>query len=86
MPDIPGMEKPELLALPLIRDRMTFLYLEHCLINRQDGAIIVTDTRGTVHVPAASLSVMMLGPGTNISHRAMLGLRQKVCIAALGTV
>lgn len=69
--DIPGMVKPELQSLPQIRDRMSFLYLEHCIINRQDGAITVTDARGTVHVPAASLSVFLLGPGTNISHRAM---------------
>lgn len=65
------MKKPELQSLPQIRDRMSFLYLERCLINRQDGAITVTDARGTVHVPAASLGVLMLGPGTNISHRAM---------------
>lgn len=71
MPKIPGIKKPELQALPQIRDRMSFLYLERCLINRQDGAITVTDSRGTVHVPAASLSVLMLGPGTNVSHRAM---------------
>jgi CRISPR-associated protein Cas1 len=45
--------------------------LERCVINRQDNAITVTDSRGTVHVPAASLGVIMLGPGTNISHRAM---------------
>jgi CRISPR-associated protein Cas1 len=66
-----GMEKPELQALPQIRDRISFLYLEHCLVNRQDGAITVTDTRGTVHVPAAVLGVLLLGPGTNLSHRAM---------------
>jgi len=71
MPNIPGIEKPELQALPQIRDRMSFLYLEHCLINRKDGAITVIDARGTVHVPAASLSVLLLGPGTNVSHRAM---------------
>ena len=71
MSNKPGLKKPELQALPQIRDRISFLYLEHCLINRQDGAITVTDARGTVHVPAASLSVLLLGPGTNISHRAM---------------
>ena len=71
MKHTPGLEKPELQALPHIRDRMSFLYLEHCLVNRQDGAITVTDARGTVHVPAAALSVLMLGPGTNVSHRAM---------------
>ncbi len=65
------MKKPELQALPQIKERMSFLYLERCIINRQDGAITVTDVRGTVHVPAAALSVLMLGPGTNITHRAM---------------
>lgn len=69
MNDIPGIEKPKLQALPQIRDRLSFL--EHCMINRQDGAITVVDARGTVHVPAASLGVLMLGPGTNISHRAI---------------
>ncbi len=71
MPDVPGIQKPELQALPQIRDRMSFLYLEHCVINRQDGAITVTDARGTVHVPAAGLGVLMLGPGTKVTHRAM---------------
>jgi CRISPR-associated protein Cas1 len=66
-----GVDKPELQALPQIGERLTFLYLERCLINRQDGAITVTDERGTVHVPAAALGVILLGPGTNISHRAM---------------
>lgn len=66
-----GLEKPDLQTLPQIRDRISFLYLERCLINRQDGALTVTDIRGTVHVPAASLTVLLLGPGTNVSHRAM---------------
>ncbi|MBS3976180.1 MAG: type I-E CRISPR-associated endonuclease Cas1 [Syntrophomonadaceae bacterium] len=71
MSNLPGIEKPKLYMLPTIRDRLSFLYLEHCLISRQDGAITVTDARGTVCVPAASLSVLLLGPGTNVSHRAM---------------
>lgn len=69
--EISGAPKAELQELPQIKERMTFLYLEHCVINRQDSAIIVADDRGTVQVPAASLSVLLLGPGTNITHRAM---------------
>lgn len=69
--DLPGLSKSSLRTLPQIRDRMSFLYLEHCVINRQDGAITVTDVRGTVHVPAASLGVLMLGPGTSLTHRAV---------------
>ena len=71
MKELPGIQKPELQALPKIRDRITYLYLEHCVVNRQDGAITVADTRGIVHVPVAMLSVLMLGPGTDITHRAM---------------
>lgn len=66
-----GTDKPQLLALPTVRDRLSFLYLERCVINRQDSAITVTDVRGTVHVPAAALGVLMLGPGSKITHRAM---------------
>lgn len=51
MPDIPGIIKPDLKALPNIRERMTFLYVERCLINRQDGAVTITDKRGTAYVP-----------------------------------
>ena len=31
----------------------------------------MTDSRGTVHVPAATMSVFILGPGCNVTHRAM---------------
>ena len=71
MTDLPGMIRPELQALPRIGDRMTFLYLEHCVLNRQDSAITVTDDKGTVFVPAAAISVLLLGPGTKVTHRAM---------------
>lgn len=71
MPEMHGIVRPDLQALPQIRDRMTFLYLEHCTLNWQDGAITVTEERGCVHVPAASISALLLGPGTRITHRGM---------------
>jgi len=71
MTGLDGAERAELSELPQIKDRVSFLYLERCLISRQDSAITITDERGTVHMPAASLGVVMLGPGTNVSHRAM---------------
>lgn len=66
-----GAKKPELLELPRVSDRITFMYLEHSTINRQDSSITVTDRRGTARIPAAMISVLMLGPGTEITHRAM---------------
>jgi CRISPR-associated protein Cas1 len=72
MAEISGMERPDLYMLPQIKDRMTFLYLEHCQINRDDSAITVKDERGVVHIPAASISVLLLGPGSNITHRSWI--------------
>ena len=69
--NLPGMERPGLQALPQIGDRMTFLYLERCQLTREDSAISVRDEKGTVSVPAAAISVLLLGPGTTVTHRAM---------------
>lgn len=66
-----GAKKPELTELSRISDRLTFLYLEHAKIDRQDIAIRVSDARGVVFVPAAIVSVLMLGPGVDVTHRAM---------------
>ena len=71
MGEIPGMERPDLQALPQIGDRLTFLYLEHCQINREDSAILVRDERGTTRIPAAAITVLLLGPGTTVTHRAI---------------
>lgn len=66
-----GMIKPELMELPTISDRMTFIYLEHCTITQEDSAIKVADLEGIVFIPAAAITVLLLGPGTKVTHRAM---------------
>ena len=43
MDEMPGMIRPGLQALQQVKDRMTFLYLEHCTLGPQDGPIPVTD-------------------------------------------
>lgn len=66
-----GPEKPEIQALPRIQDRLTFIYLERCKINRDNSSITVKDSNGVTHIPAATISVLLLGPGTDVTHRAM---------------
>ncbi len=65
------MMRPELQSLPQAKDRMTFLYLERCTLSRQDNAITAMDEEGILHIPAAAISVLLLGPGTRVTHRAM---------------
>lgn len=69
--NIPGAEKPSIQELPRIRDRMSFIYLEHCILNRSESAVTVTDAKGVMHIPVATIGTLLLGPGTNVTHRAM---------------
>ena len=65
-----GAKKPEISELSKVSDRITFLYLEHAKLNRIDSAISVADSTGTVYIPAAIISVLLLGPGIDVTHRA----------------
>lgn len=66
-----GAKKPEISELSKVSDRITFLYLEHAKLNRIDSAISVADSTGTVYIPAEIISVLLLGPGIDVTHRAM---------------
>lgn len=72
MKPIPGTPPATVGQLSRVRDRITFLYLEHAIVHRDGNAITVSDERGVIHVPAATIASVMLGPGTSISHQAML--------------
>lgn len=65
------IKKTELQQLGRIQDRITFIYLEHAKLNREDNAIKVIDNQGVVFIPVAIVSVLMLGPGVDVTHRAM---------------
>lgn len=66
-----GAPPPDLVDLVRVEDRISFLYFEHCKINRKDNAITVRDDEGTTYIPSATLSVLMLGPGSSMTHDAM---------------
>jgi len=50
---------------------LSFVYVEHATISRADSAVTFVKEEGVVHCPAASLSALLLGPGTRITHQAM---------------
>lgn len=63
--------KTQINELPRISDRVSFIYIERSKINRIDSAITSTDSRGMVKIPAAMIGVLLLGPGVEITHRAV---------------
>lgn len=68
---MPGVPPPVPTELLRVEDRLSFIYLERSVIHRDNNAITSTDDSGTVHIPAAGLGCLMLGPGTRITHAAM---------------
>lgn len=66
-----GAPPPESRELVRAGERLTFVYLERCVVHRDANAITAMDERGTVHVPAAMIGALLLGPGTRITHAAM---------------
>lgn len=71
MADIPGRRPPDLSELVRAQDRLSFIYLERCFVHRDANAITARDERGVVHIPAATLGALLLGPGTTVSQAAM---------------
>lgn len=72
----PGAPPPDLTELVRAEDRLSFIYVERAIIHRDQNAITATDERGVIHIPAASLGALLLGPGTNVTHQAMLLLAE----------
>lgn len=73
---IPGARPPTSQQLFRVEDRITFLHLERCTVSRDANAITATTAEGTIHVPAATISAVLLGPGTRVTHHAMMLMAQ----------
>lgn len=54
-----------------LEDRITSVYVERCHIDRDENAVVLVNRQKTVRVPAAMIAVMLIGPGTRITHAAI---------------
>jgi CRISPR-associated protein Cas1 len=70
----------DLHELPKLRDSMSYLYLEHVRVQQAFKAVECIDEEGRTMIPAAALSVLMLGPGTAITHAAVKALADNGCL------
>lgn len=76
------MRVGDLHVLPKFRDGWSYLYVEHCRIDKEDQAIAVHDASGKAPVPCANLALLMLGPGVSITHAAISVLADHGCLVA----
>lgn len=69
----------DLHLLPKVRDSWSYVYVEHCQIDQDAKAIAYRDMNGLTQVPVATLTLLMIGPGTSITHAAMRTLAENGC-------
>jgi CRISPR-associated protein Cas1 len=72
----------DLRQLPKLRDCLSYLYVEHCRIDKHEQSIAVWDAEGRTPIPCASLALLLLGPGTRITHAAIAALADNNCLVA----
>jgi len=65
--------------LPKLRDSLSYLYIEHAVIQRYRQSVEKVDQEGRIALPIAALSVLLLGPGTRITHEAIKLLADNGC-------
>ena len=67
--------------LPKLRDSLSYLYLEHGRLERAQNAVEFFDDKGgRTLVPVSALTVLMLGPGTTVTHEAVKTLADNGCL------
>ena len=71
----------DLRRLPKIRDSLAYIYVEHARIDKLDSSLAVYQADGTcLPVPASGLCLLMLGPGTRVTHNAVMTLADNNCL------
>ncbi len=63
--------KADALDLHQLSERVSSVYVEKSHVDRDENAVVIINKRETVRVPAAMVAVMLLGPGTRVTHAAI---------------
>ena len=74
--------KNDLHELPKFKDSLSYLYTDHVIIEQDKKSIMLIDKESRTHVPCANLSLLMLGPGTSITHESIKNLCDNGCLIA----
>lgn len=71
--------KHSLRDLPKIRDSLSFLYFEYGHLEQSKLGLEFVNKQDRIAIPVASLSALLLGPGTTVTHGAVRTLVEAGC-------
>ena len=72
--------KKNLQELPKLRDSISYVYIEHAIVERDEFSIVAIREDGRIPIPVASTTCLLLGPGTSITHAAVLTAAENGCM------
>ena len=67
--------------LPKLSDSISYLYVEHAVIEQSDAAIVAIQKEGSTPIPIAAMTCLLLGPGTSVTHAAIRAICENGCMA-----
>ena len=70
----------DLHSLPRFDDSLSCIYLEHGTVDKHEQSIAFHNKDGKTPIPASVLCVLMLGPGTKVTHAAVRTLAENNCL------
>jgi len=69
--------------LPQLKERYPYIYLERGRLEVDDSSVKWIDSEGSVvRIPCATLSSLLLGPGTSVTHEAVKVLAAANCLVS----
>lgn len=70
----------DLRTLPKMRDGLSYAYFEHCIVEQDGLSVSVFSEKERILLPVAALGVLLLGPGSSITHAAIKTLSENGCL------
>ncbi len=66
--------------LPKLKDSISYLYLEHAILERDENAIVAISKEGRTPIPISCVTCLLLGPGTTVTHAAIRVMAEFGCM------
>ena len=66
--------------LPKLCDSISYLYIEHAIVERDENAIVSISAEGKTPIPVSGVTCLLLGPGTNVTHAAIRVMADSGCM------
>ena len=67
-------------SLPKLRDSISYVYVEHAIIEQDNSSITAIQKDGRIPIPISSVTCLMLGPGTSVTHAAIKAIAENGCM------